>query len=502
MSDIWSNAVQAHQEGNFRLAKQLYDQVIEDAKNAQDHEAFVIVLYHLARLALDDTTEGPEVALHRFKKLLRSQEQLGDNVGMSKTLREIATIYESQQQLVDAIRYGERALATAKDVFDQQQMAASYHLLGLLYQYANLPSQAVTAMKEAQNHWEQLGHVIAWQNTTAVFADILEEQQNYAFCVRELGRLVKHLDPQNDMGDIAVIHFRMASLFGRQGNFRNALMHMLECLLRHHQLDSDLVQRDASVLIDIRERLGHVEFDFVLEKKLGAEKAMQLLQWLAELFPAENSDPALQQVPEPQSLPTSPAPSSTPQVEPSPVVSPEPQSKTAAPIVENTFDLPPPPKQARPKPVASKSQSTSPVQNAPKQAPVQTNEAAIDAVASVQIEEVPVSTEEPKQSPKVSDELLFDDKTEKRPQPPQPVRPPVENVKRPDQLVNWDEESGDLSHTTGNPLPDEWTQYTDSPVAEAENDTPMEVEIPMLTQHFVAALVGSMVVLALLQWVL
>src|SRR6056300_196243 len=112
MSDIWSNAVQAHQEGNFRLAKQLYDQVIEDAKNAQDHEAFVIVLYHLARLALDDTAEGPEVALHRFKKLLRSQEQLGDNVGMSKTLREIATIYESQQQLIDAIRYGERALAT------------------------------------------------------------------------------------------------------------------------------------------------------------------------------------------------------------------------------------------------------------------------------------------------------------------------------------------------------------------------------------------------------
>ena len=43
MSDIWSNAVQAHQEGNFRLAKQLYDQVLEDAKQAQDFEAFSIV---------------------------------------------------------------------------------------------------------------------------------------------------------------------------------------------------------------------------------------------------------------------------------------------------------------------------------------------------------------------------------------------------------------------------------------------------------------------------
>ena len=36
-------------------------------------------------------------------------------------------------------------------------------------------------MKEAQSHWEQLGNVIAWQNTTMVFADILEEQGNYPY---------------------------------------------------------------------------------------------------------------------------------------------------------------------------------------------------------------------------------------------------------------------------------------------------------------------------------
>ena len=225
MSDIWSNAVQAHQEGDFRLAKQLYDQVLEDAKQAQDFEAFSIVLYHLARLALDYDQEGPEVALHRFKKLLKSQERIGDNLGVSRTLREIATIYDQQDELVSAIRYGERALTSAKDAYDQQQMAASYHLLGLLYQYAKLPSQAVS-MKEAQTHWEQLGNVIAWQNTTMVFADILEEQENYPYSVRGI-RLVKTLDDQQDVEDIAAIHFRVASLFGRQGDFQNALIHML-----------------------------------------------------------------------------------------------------------------------------------------------------------------------------------------------------------------------------------------------------------------------------------
>ena len=185
-----------------------YDQVLEDAKQAQDFEAFSIVLYHLARLALDYDQEGPEVALHRFKKLLKSQERIGDNAGISRTLREIATIYDQQDELMSAIRYGERALTSAKDVYDQQQMGASYHLLGLLYQYAKLPSHAVTAMKEAQSHWEQLGNVIAWQNTTMVFADILEEQGNYPLCVRELRRLLKTLDDQEDIEDIASIHYR------------------------------------------------------------------------------------------------------------------------------------------------------------------------------------------------------------------------------------------------------------------------------------------------------
>ena len=62
------------------------------------------------------------MALHRFKKLLKSQERIGDNAGISRTLREIATIYDQQDELVSAIRYGERALTSAKDVYDQQQM--------------------------------------------------------------------------------------------------------------------------------------------------------------------------------------------------------------------------------------------------------------------------------------------------------------------------------------------------------------------------------------------
>lgn len=495
MSDIWSNAVQAHQEGNFRLAKQLYDQVLEDAKQAQDFEAFTIVLYHLARLALDYDQEGPEVALHRFKKLLKSQERIGDNAGISRTLREIASIYDQQDELVSAIRYGERALTSAKEVYDQQQMGASYHLLGLLYQYAKLPSQAVTAMKEAQSHWEQLGNVIAWQNTTMVFADILEEQGKYPLCVRELRRLLKTLDDQEDIEDIASIHYRVAALFGRQGDFQNALIHMLACLLRNQAVESEFVQRDAMVLMDIRDRLGRVEFEFLVEKKMGTENKDSLMMWLMELFPPESTDPSLQQVPEPQALSEA-------------LYSPEPIAPSAQPV-SSAVELPPPPKQYPPS-HSSRIEEIMDVDPAQVQTPrsvstkddsnsVRISTATEQSLSSVQLE--PLSSEVFPESMQVEEfEFDMDDKTEER-VPVQPkVDPKLEVHKQPDQLINWDEESGEFSQYTDQlsqsdtSLPNEWTQYTD-PVQSMP-----EIPLPALTQHFLAALLGAMGVLAIVQW--
>ena len=33
MNEIWSQAVQSHQEGDFPLAKKLYEQFLQDAKD-------------------------------------------------------------------------------------------------------------------------------------------------------------------------------------------------------------------------------------------------------------------------------------------------------------------------------------------------------------------------------------------------------------------------------------------------------------------------------------
>ena len=102
-----------------------------------------------------------------------------------------------------------------------------------------------------------------------------------------------------------------------------------------------------------------------------------------------------------------------------------------------------------------------------------------------------------------AEEVFFDEKTEERERTPlygstpSPVPPPAIQ-KAPEELVNWDEESGELSqhHRTETSLPNEWTQYTE-PVQ------PMpEVPLPTLAQHFLAAVLGAMGVLAILQWML
>ena len=52
---------------------------------------------------------------------------------------------------------------------------------------------------------------------------------------------------------------------------------MLTCLLRNQAIDSEFVQRDAMVLMDIGDRLGRVEFEFLVEKKMGTENKDNLL---------------------------------------------------------------------------------------------------------------------------------------------------------------------------------------------------------------------------------
>ena len=463
MSDIWTRAVLAHQEGNYAFAKQLYEQVLQDAKDSVDLESQVVIQYHLARLAMDH--EGIMVALHRFKRLLRLQEKMGDSSGVSRTLRDIADLYEQQDEMVEAIRHAERALTSAREVWDQEQMAASNHLLGVLYQYADMLSQSVSAMRESQKTWEELGNVVAWQNTTLVYADILEEQENFPLCIRELKRLLKTLNPQEDLEDIASVHFRVATLYGRLQDFRGALMHMLACLSNNRTLRSDFIQRDAMVIQDIRHRLGDPEFTVLLQQKMNTTNAQGFILWLDDLFPPENSDPLIEQLPQPEHL-AAPTEELTSKPDSEKGLEPLPIAPVVPPVSVDTL---PPPKKSVVSPLVVKPASV------PSPEP--------QAVASPE----PGSVED------LLNELSGLENTDER---------GVEQdeldltSKRPTAVVDWEveepEHSDDYTANTDTGIED-WTVYTESVDLQPPN------LLPMLLQHFVAALVGAMLMLWILQ---
>ena len=207
--------------------------------------------------------------------------------------------------------------------------------------------------------------------------------------------------------------------------------------------------------------------------------------WLMDLFPPESTDPSLQQVPEPQALPEE-------------TYVPEPVAPLASPV-PSAQTLPPPPKQTPvfPAPI-QEVQDFEPI-------PAPTAEPDSGAALSALVMEELSSFQEPdvdESTPATLGAVEFDldDKTEERVYPQPEETPDVQ--KQPEQLVNWDEESGEFFQQTDSPqnsetsLPNEWTQYTE-PVQSMP-----QVPLPALAQHFLAALMGAMGMLAIVQWLL
>ena len=305
MSDTWAQAVQCHKEGHFQKAEKLYNQVLQSAKDDQDLDSYIVVLTCLARLALDYRDD--HVALQRFRKLYKQHEQMGNSKEMSQTLRHIAEIYERKDSIVEAIQMAEKSLEIAEGEWNRQQMAASYHLLGILYQKGQLDQRAVAVMREALAIWEELGNEHAWLLSSLVLADIWEEQENYSAAIRELRKSLKLYGP-DDLEDVAELFFRLSSLCVRENDFEGAVVNLLACLARHRKLQSPMMERDAEGLYRLRLEMGADAFEQVLEDKLPPEGQEWLTTWLEQLYPSLKKKPIpplTPEIPQPQNTHTS-----------------------------------------------------------------------------------------------------------------------------------------------------------------------------------------------------
>ena len=241
MNELWSKATQAHREGDFELAETLYSEVMKQVGSAVagvSDDNVETVLSHQARLALDANND--HVALRRFRKLLRFQEQRGDSVGSSVSCRHIAGIFERRDELTEALRWAQQALESAELVWSKEHIAACHHLLGIYHQRNEDAQQAVSCMRKAQAMWEEVGDENKLYRTTFVLGEMHEYQEDYRQSAREFRRCLKLLALLGDDAvlEAADLNVRIAQLCGYQEDWTRTTNHLLAGYVRYRKLDN------------------------------------------------------------------------------------------------------------------------------------------------------------------------------------------------------------------------------------------------------------------------
>ena len=303
MNELWSKATQAHREGDFELAETLYSEVMKQVGSAVagvSDDNVETVLSHQARLALDANND--HVALRRFRKLLRFQEQRGDSVGSSVSCRHIAGIFERRDELTEALRWAQQALESAELVWSKEHIAACHHLLGIYHQRNEDAQQAVSCMRKAQAMWEEVGDENKLYRTTFVLGEMHEYQEDYRQSAREFRRCLKLLALLGDDAvlEAADLNVRIAQLCGYQEDWTRTTNHLLAGYVRYRKLDNlEKVKHTAEMFRELRLLAGEELVWSVVLNLLGNSNSEKLRRELMHLAPMPVSVPLSTETSEP-----------------------------------------------------------------------------------------------------------------------------------------------------------------------------------------------------------
>ena len=113
--------------------------------------------------------------MHRFRSFCVYKS---DWETVPRTLRDIAGIYEEQDEMMEAIKHAERALRLLEVSISTN--GCNHHLLGV----CTIMLKCFVIYSSDENRTKCLGRVgqCNWQNTTPVYADILENKRTF-LCV-------------------------------------------------------------------------------------------------------------------------------------------------------------------------------------------------------------------------------------------------------------------------------------------------------------------------------
>ena len=102
MSDVYMEALQAHNEQRFDEAEMLYRQSLVFADQNNNSPLIALTMHQLGRLSFE---QGDlHRAMRRFKKLLSWQNAHNDSRGQSRTCRQIAAIFDYRGDSIEALQ--------------------------------------------------------------------------------------------------------------------------------------------------------------------------------------------------------------------------------------------------------------------------------------------------------------------------------------------------------------------------------------------------------------
>lgn len=257
MSDVYMEALQAHNEQRFDDAEQLYRQSLVLADQTSNGPMIALTMHQLGRLSFE---QGDlHRAMRRFKKLLHWQNGHNDSRGQSRTCRQIAAILDYRGDSLEALQWGNKALSFAESVWSRHNMAEARMLLGLLCFRERRITDAITNMRTAQEIWEELKDDDGFYRVSYRLAQIFIRHEDVPAAIREYRRCLDILQ-HDELEEAADIHQQIALLSVDVGLFGEAITHSLAALGRNRKLQAVELHDNVGVLLRLEDVLGENAF--------------------------------------------------------------------------------------------------------------------------------------------------------------------------------------------------------------------------------------------------
>ena len=205
-------------------------------------------------------------ALRWLKKILSLHREVGDAKGQISACLQISDLLFLRQDINEAMTWATKALHMAEAEWSRTQMAESLHLIGLLSIKIEVFDDAVTALRRAQDIWEERRDENGYYDSTFHLGLALHLQNDLSSAAREYRNCLKFLGDE-EVDRQADLHLRLAAIGVDTKVWPDCLTHALAALGRYRKLESKRQSIALEILSRAQRLMGEGPFKSELQKK-------------------------------------------------------------------------------------------------------------------------------------------------------------------------------------------------------------------------------------------